>query len=421
MLAVKIVLGVNVIKKSINLLMIVMFILSSLFGLCQKPLQAMAATTPNIYGDKAQGVIPPSLPRQFMLGLGRDETSLDDDSVPWNMRYCYLVDGWQNWNKNSEYPTYFMNDCDKVNAIPAFQYYVLKGKNGGSEEDFYKKTKNSRIMEEYFNNFKLFMQKVKEFKKPVVVMIEADGFAYLQKGCNSDTNAYSAIKDSGLPELSSLPNTTAGWGLAFLKIRESVGATNAILGMHVSGWAGNNDVIYGSINADIQTEVDKVYNFLNPLGLGSNITSKTYDFLVGDPLDRDADYYRVTQNLDRWLEPSDNAPINSKSFNRYAEWLRLWNLKSGKRWILWQVPLGNINNLNKPNNGNTLEGYKDNKVEYFLGANRDLHIEKFANSGVIGLLYGRGEQTQSLYSNDGDYMKKDALAFYQKTDGFNLK
>lgn len=408
-------------KKSISFLMTFMFVFISICGLCQKPLQAMAATKQNIYGDKAQGAIPSSLPKQFMLGLGRDETSLSDNSVPWNMRYCYLVNSWDKWNENANYPTYFMNDCDKVNAIPAFQYYVLRSTNGGSEQDFYKKTTDSRTMNEYFNNFKLFMQKVKDFKKPVVVMIEADGFGFLQKGCNSNPNAYSAVKDSGLPELSSLPNTTAGWGLAFLKIRESVGATNAILGIHVSGWAGNDDVIYGSANANIQAEVDKVYNFLKPLGLGDNVTAKTYDFLVGDPLDRDADYYRITQNINCWLDPSDTASINSKSFNRYAEWLRLWNLKSGKRWVLWQIPLGNANNLNKPNNGNTLEGYKDNKVEYFLGTNRDSHIGKFANAGVIALLYGRGEQTQSLYSTDGGYMKKDALEFYKKANGFNLK
>ena len=37
-----------------------------------------------------------------------------------------------------------------------------------------------------------------------------------------------------MPELAGLPNTVAGWGLAFLQLRKSVGANNAILGMHVS-------------------------------------------------------------------------------------------------------------------------------------------------------------------------------------------
>ena len=38
-------------------------------------------------------------------------------------------------------------------------------------------------------------------------------------------------------------------------------------------------------------EVDKVYNFLAPFGLAANVTGATWDVLVGDPLDRDSDYY----------------------------------------------------------------------------------------------------------------------------------
>jgi hypothetical protein len=116
-------------------------------------------------------------------------------------------------------------------------------------------------------------------------------------------------------------------------------------------------------------------------------------------LDRDADFYRLTLNQDRWWDASDSASISSRSFNRYAEWLRLWNVKAQKRWVLWQIPLGNSNSKNVYNNGGPAEGYKDNRPEYFF-ASGTAHIEKFADTGVIALLFGAGAGGQSSYGND---------------------
>jgi hypothetical protein len=120
---------------------------------------------------------------------------------------------------------------------------------------------------------------------------------------------------------------------------------------------------------------------------------------VGDPLDRDADFYRLTRGEDRRWDASDTASISSRSFNRYAEWLRLWNVKAQKRWVLWQIPLGNSSHKNVYNNGAVSEGYKDNRPEYFF-ASGTAHIEKFANAGVIALLFGAGAGGQSSYQND---------------------
>jgi len=280
------------------------------------------------------------------------------------------------------------------------QFYQMNGEPGGGEAQFYAKTQNAGTMRSYFGDFKLLMQRAKEFNKPVVVLLEADGFAYMQMQSNQNPNAYSAVAASGVPELAGMPNTVAGWGLAFLQLRKAVGANNVILGVHVSAWASGKDVVHYSVTDALQPEVDKVFNFLAPLGLATNQTGATYDVLVGDPLDRDADFYRITQGADRWWDSSDSAPVNSKSFNRYAEWLRLWNVKASKRWVLWQIPLGNSNHLNVYNNGAPREGYRDNRPEYFFGANSRAHLEKFASSGVISLLFGAGAGGQSSYEND---------------------
>jgi hypothetical protein len=362
-------------------------------------------TSAPVAGSGAAGVIPAGLPARVEVGLfeGSGKTWMKDSGVPWDMRYQYFTKGWvDNWgwgNYDGKWALDYMRECDAQRFVPAVQYYQMNDEAGGGEDQFLAKAQNAATMKSYFGDFKIMMQRAKEFGKPVVVFVEADGYGLLQQESGNNPNAYAAIKDTGLTELAGLPNTVAGWGLAFLQMRKAVGATNAILGIHISGWASGKDVAYFNVTDPLSPEVNKVYDFLAPLGVGANVTSSRYDLLVGDPLDRDSEYYRVSRNEDRWWDASDSASISSKSFNRYAEWLRLWNVKAGMRWVLWQVPLGNSNHQNVANNGSSRQGYKDNRPEYFFG-NGTTHLAKFADAGVIGLLFGAGASGQSSYTND---------------------
>src|SRR5262249_40617533 len=71
-----------------------------------------------------------------------------------------------------------------------------------------------------------------------------------------------------------------------------------------------------------------------------------------------------------------------------------------RRWVLWQIPLGNSNHKNVANNGGPSEGYKDNRPEYFFAAGNTTHMAKFADAGAIALLFGAGASGQSSYQND---------------------
>ena len=376
------------------------------------------------------GNVPNGLPPRMLVGLFEQwgGTWLKDSGVPWDVRYAYFTKGWSNnwgWGAHDgSMATSFFNECASGNFIPAVQFYQMNGEAGGGEAQFYSKTQSPTTMATYFGDFKLLMQRAKDYGKPVIVMLEPDGFAFMQQQSGNNANAYSAIADSGLPELSGLPNTAAGWGMAFLQIRKAVGASNVTLGVHISAWASGKDIAYGSVTDSLQPEVDKVYTFLAQLGLGANKTGATYDFLVGDPLDRDSDFYVLTQGQNRWWDASDSASINSKSFNRYAEWLRLLNIKSSKRWVLWQIPLGNSNHLNVYNNGNPREGYKDNRPEYFFGTNSKAHLEKFASSGVVALMFGAGAGGQSSYGNDqytdGQLFMKSRAGAFLKAGGLAI-
>ncbi|WP_239576326.1 hypothetical protein [Archangium primigenium] len=372
----------------------------------------------------AQGPIPAGLPARLLVGLFEDngQTWMKNSGVPWDVRYRYLTKGWvNNWGwspADGSFALQYMNESAAQGALPAVQFYQVNAEPGGGEDQFLSKVQNATTMRGYFSDFKLLMQRAKDHGKPVLVLLEADGYGLLQKQTGSNPHAPAAVASTGLPELAGLPNTVAGWGLAFLQLRKAVGASNAVLGIHVSAWASDKDVAYFSVTDPLQPEVDRVHAFLKPLGLGANVTGATYDVLVGDPLDRDSDFYARVQGQNRWWNASDSASVSSASFNRYAEWLRLWNVTAGKRWVLWQIPEGNSNHLNVDNAGGARQGYKDNRAEYFFGTGSAAHREKFASAGVIALLFGRGEgrqasHTNDVYSDGQPFLKSRAGAFLQ--------
>ncbi len=365
------------------------------------------------------------IPSSLLLGLfeNRGKTWMKESNVPWNARYCYLTKGWvDNWGwgeKDGSYALAYMNECDEQHTVPVIQYYQVTGEDGGGEDKFLEKVQTVATMTSYFGDFKLLMERATDFGKPVYILLEADGFGYLEIQSSNNPDAGAAVASTGLAELSGLPNTIAGWGQAFLALKKAAGASNALLGIHISGWASEQDLFYYSVELPLQPEIDKVYSFLAPLGLTTNTTGLTWDVLVGDPLDRDADFYRLVNGDGgkHWWDTASGASVNSRSFNRYREWLRLWNITSGKPWVLWQIPLGNSNHLNVTNTGEPREGYKDNRPEYFLGDGGRERTQQFADAGVIALLFGAGASGVSSYENDlytdGKlFMQSRAAAFF---------
>ena len=369
--------------------------------------EPLGKTEQAVVGASASGSVPTGLPARFMIGLfDTDRQWMRDSMVKWDVSYQYFTKGWiDNYGfgmADGLYASGALYDSHDAGFLPAIQYYQIVGEPGGGESQMLSKLQNVNTMKSYYSDFKVLMQRVKEYGAPALILLEADGYGFAQLQSGSKTGASAAVASTGLPELAGLPNTVAGWGLSYLAIKKAMGATNAILGVHVSAWATGGDLASADSlsDSDLSNAVNAGYGFLGPLGLSANSTGLTYDVLVGDPCDRDADYYAIVRrDGGRWWNSSDTAAADSRSFNRYARWLQLWNQKSGKRWVLWQVPEGNSNSLNVNNGGAPRQGYKDNRPEYFLG-DTGAHIAKFANSGVIGLLFGGGDGVQSSHVND---------------------
>ena len=111
------------------------------------------------------------MPSRLVVGLFEQwgGTWMRDSAVPWDVRYAYLTKGWaNNWGwgaHDGSMATAFFNECSAINTIPAVQFYQMQGEPGGGEGQFLQKAQNAGTMATYFGDFKLLMQRAKDFRQ----------------------------------------------------------------------------------------------------------------------------------------------------------------------------------------------------------------------------------------------------------------
>jgi hypothetical protein len=367
------------------------------------------------------GSVPDGLPRRLMVGLyaQHGDTWMGSSGVPWDARFRFFAKGWSNnfgtGSDDGSWATTYMNEADAHGEVPVLAYIELMGTPGN---DDVLKIQDTTTMAAYFAHFKLLMQRVRDFGKPVVVLLENTAFGYIEVGVRHDPTASAAVASSGLAELADLPNSVAGWGLAFLRLRRSVGAMNAKLAIDVASWASGLDVPYVDSSVPLPPEVERTWAFLGPMGLWPNATGDTYDLLSQHVSDDDFDYSKLVLGKDVWWDATDAASASTRSFTRYLAWLTLWNQRAARRWVLWEVPVGNSNHLNADNVGQARGGYRDNRVEWIFGPSSAEHRQALARAGVSMVLCGLAATAQASVTNDYD---TDGQLFMQTHAGAFLK
>src|SRR3954467_10095975 len=205
-------------------------------GASPAPLDQEGSQQAFLAGATAQGPIPSGLPARVMVGLFEDSggTWMKNSGVRWDARYRYLTKGWvNNWGfgaYDGSFALSYFRESDGQGTVPAVQYYQIFAEAGGGESATLQKVQNATTMRSYFGDFKLLMQRAKDFGKPVMVLVEADAFGFLEQQSGGNASAPAAIASTGMTELAGLPNTVAGFGLAFLQLRKAAGASNVVLG-----------------------------------------------------------------------------------------------------------------------------------------------------------------------------------------------
>lgn len=360
----------------------------------------------------------------FGLDTGSDPDGVNGwmpaSQIPWTYSYQFLASGWINWNDKGQFPLNYAKDASKYGFVPVFSYYTLLQSAGPcgncpeGQKDL-SHLNDTTTMGAYFKDFITLMKRlgtgnydgIQGYGKPVIVQIEPDleGFA-MQAVNNGSCSGFctgrgndpsllrAAVASTGVPEVSDYPDTYQGYNWALNHLRDLY-APNVLLGFHTGNWATGTDISSDTNpNLDIPAVGNKIGVFASLSGVGTaKAGTSTYDLIFSDAGDRDAAYakYVLGRSNAFWDKTNTNLP-NFKRWEQYVKAISSAN--GGKKVIVSLVPVGNqyFKTMN-----NTYGHYQDNKAEYLFG-----HVDELASSGIIGVIFGRGNDGSSVQF---DFMK----------------
>ncbi|HMJ81448.1 MAG TPA: cell wall-binding repeat-containing protein, partial [Candidatus Dormibacteraeota bacterium] len=356
------------------------------------------------------------------------------DVAPFDLRYQYLAGGvntgagWQTWNANGQFVTWYVQDSVDHDITPVFSYYMLRqshpGDGMGESAGDLANLRNASTMKAFWLDVRAFMQRAAT-STPVILQVEPDLWGYAQQSIGSlDDASHVPVKvsGSGVADLAGLPDTMAGFAQAFVRLRD-IYAPNVLLGYHLSWWGTNQDPFYGSTSwsaAQIDALAARSAAFYRSLGTA-------FDVAFAEFSDRDAAFKQLVYGDGgaSWWDAAD--------FANHVRYLRDFSMASRLRLIPWQIPMGNqvMRAMN-----DTWGHYQDNRAEWLLGPSSAAHLADYADAGVIAFLFGGGAggttcacdaqgdgvtdpapidgNTTASYSadDDGGYLKHQAAAYY---------
>lgn len=350
------------------------------------------APVPAAHAQAGLPALPDGWPTTLPLGRtdGPGGAAAMKAKAPFGFRYQYLSAGvntgygWQYWQGANEAPgmfvTRYVDESVAQGITPVFTYYMvyqsLPG-GGGEQSAVLTNLNTTATMQAYWADLKLFFQKAGAFPNtPVVLHVEPDMWGYVQQVAGNDNAASVAAKvnATGVPEVAGLPDTVAGLAQGIVRMRNQY-APNVILGYQVSVWGTGVDI---ALSDPSDSQVDALGTragaFYTSLGA-------SFDVAFGEFSDRDSAYMVMVQNK------GPHSWWNEDDFRRHARFVSRFVATSGKRMVMWQIPLGNTK-MRAMNN--TTHHYQDNRVEWLLDEPARTHLTTYVNAGVIGFLFGGG-------------------------------
>jgi hypothetical protein len=336
----------------------------------------------------AQNPLPVGWPARLELGMADSPggAAAMKSTAPFGFRYQYLAggantgSGWSTWNTNGDFPKFYIQDSMASGIIPVFTYYMLLQSlpGGGSESNAdFTNLNNTATMTAYFNDLTLFFKKAGAFpSQKVVLHVEPDFWGYMeQRAANDDAGTVTArIAETGIPQLAALPGNVSGFARAIVALRDAY-APNVLLGYHISVWGTNVDIALSNPpDATVDALGTRAAAFYASLGAN-------FDVAFGEFSDRDSGYYQFV------LGDGGRSWWDADDFRRNVLFLSKFSTLTGRRIVMWQIPLGNtrMRSMN-----NTTGHYQDNRPEWLLDDPGRTHLVAYRDAGVVAFLFGGG-------------------------------
>jgi hypothetical protein len=341
----------------------------------------------------------PALPRRWThsLRLGLIDPPGDASALgaahSFGFRYQYLsggvntAHGWSTWDADGTFVDRYIEESAAQHLTPVFSYYMIEQSEPGAQEganqtaDF-TNLADPATMRSYFADVELFMLRAGAFRSSTVILhVEPDLWGYIEQRAVGDQAATVpvAVSASGDPQLRGLPNNAAGLARAFVRLRNRY-APNVLLAYALSDFGTDVDIAADHPSVvEVEELAARSATFFRSL-------NANFDLVFSELSNRDAAY---RQDVDGeapavWWDASD--------YENNLAYLSQFVRQSGRRVMIWQIPLGNT--IMRAMN-NTPYHYQDNHVQWLLGTGSRPHLQAYVDAGVIGLLFGAAMPTDT--------------------------
>ncbi len=335
----------------------------------------------------------PGLPDYLSVGSVSEDLAgdlafwkdLDTDATNKSMdiRYIYInggaIGGWQSWGPQR--PATFARESLRLGLIPFFVYYNIPD-NGESYQLDLAHAQDPVYMTAYFQDLSNFMDSVQSVMNGELygIILEPDFLGYMQQNAVPNTPIL-------IPTAVSQSNIATGAGnISTLvhRINNTVATKrnaghNLFFGWQLNLWAygqhaGSKGIIRKSDDLNFEPAkflIGLTAQEITQYGIDAGILSYGADFISIDKYGLDAMGQNNTPN------PADCTWFfNVDHWNNYLHFVENMHKTAQKPIILWQIPVGRINeslyasaynNQTYPNVDNTPTKYEDSSTDFFLG------------------------------------------------------
>ena len=321
--------------------------------------------------------------------LGEEEESTANDIAAWeglglphpDIYQRYLGRSWTTWNSPAgAYATIVMETAEAAGAIPFFTLYQINGD--------ITTIANQGKMASYWASYKLLLQMIAAYGKPVLINFEPDGWGFMEQQKQDATQVFAYVDNN--PDCADQPNTAVGMGHCLLSMRAKY-APNAYVGFPYSDFGG---------------KAAQVTAFMRQVGAGQA------DYIVGGTLDVSVGCLETFASQPSgcargpegqhlyWDETNTTHPNFQDAFNYITAYRS--GIGGNLPIIWWQTPEG----VPSTTPGGTKYHYRDNRVDYFLK-----HPSELTAIGTLAVSFA-GQPGDTTILTDGGQFKTLAGAYF---------
>lgn len=343
------------------------------------------------------GATPATLPQPIGWGTNAwSETAGQDwqqnSGVPWNYIYQYITYEWALDGWGGDFVGRFVRQAWSKNYIPVISVYLMLATPpacGESATCYAQKLQNPSAVQAYLTALEEAARQARG-TNPVIFQLEPDFYGFMQQLSNTDDRPAGVQPDdpTSYPvalNIAGYPNTLAGFGRRMVDVVHAT-ASNVLVAPHASMWATNRDPNAVTM-AEVTSLAQRTAQFMNAMG------GAEADLIFIEWSDRDSG-----SGLRPWWDDTNRT---LPRHNRAIQWANSLSAAMGKRLVLWQVPVGNMNL------DNTCDRYQDNRVAYSFH-----HIRDLVDTGIIAVLYGGGASCMTSPATDGGFLASQATIAY---------